>query len=276
MLSQILEGFDEINAALLAKLNLQTVEQATNLLVYALMTDKKSENTEETLCLEPGTVNNVLETLCEIIAQKKDAFIHWPNKREIERSVRRFENYQEYGYFEFYNVFGAIGTVEIRLKPAIPNYLAVAGTVNKNAKYTPIKWQCSCDTSGILQSSLVFIPKIEKEIKNSYVFEMNPVKQKLESMKSDEVYLVADETLTIFPFLLTPHEKIIIRSEEHNRALQSKRKVLDKMFEKVTDRFSVLKRIELRNAKSIRNLIDTVGVLHNFFMIHNDRQYIAE
>lgn len=271
-----MEGFDEINADLLTKLNLQTLGQVTNLLVYALMTADKSKKTEETLCLEPGTVNKVLQTLCEIIAQKKDAFIHWPNKREIERSVRRFENYQEYGHFEFYNVFGAIGTVEIRLKPQIPNYLAIAGTNNKNTKYTPIKWQCSCDTSGILQSSLVLIPKIEKESKNSYVFEVNPVKQKLETMKLDEVYLVADETLTIFPFLLTPHEKIIIRSEDHNIALESKRKVVDKMFEKIIDRFSVLKRIELRDAESIQNVVDTVGVLHNFFMIHNDRQYIAE
>lgn len=237
------------------------------------MTSEQSKETELTLFLEPGTVNKALEALCDIIAEKKHAFIHWPNKREIEQNVRLFESYQEYGYYEFFNVFGAIGTLEIQIQPALPNYLPVS---KSNRTYTPIKWQCSSDTGGILQSSFVLLPKKENETKNSYVFEVNPVKVKLEAMKSDEVYLVADETLTLFPYLLTPHEKLIIRAEEHNRALESKRKIIDNVFGKIQSRFLILQRIELRSAKSISNLIETVGILHNFFMVHNDHLYISE
>lgn len=276
ILRYILSDFPEINSTVLADLKLQTLDQLTNILVYSLMTNQRSDETEQALFLESGTVNNVLETLCNIIADKKYAFIHWPNRVEMQQNVQLFESYHEFGYFEFYNVFGAIGTVEMQLKPALPNYLSVAESTGRNQTYTPVKWQCSCDTSGILQSSLVFVPKREIETKNSYVFEVNPVKLKLEAMKSDEMYLVADETLTIFPFLLTPHEKIIIRAEEHNKALESKRKVIDKTFEHIQGRFFILNRIELRNAKSVCNLIETVGILHNFFMVHHDLLYIDD
>lgn len=238
------------------------------------MTTENSHETETTLCLEPGTVNNVLETLCTIIADKKFAFIHWPNRSEMKQNVRMFENYHEFGCFDFYNIFGAIGTIEIHVNPALSSYYSVTEAMNQT--YTPVKWQCSCDTGGILQSSLVFIPKREIESKNSYVFEVNPIKTILEDMKSDEMYLVADETLTIFPYLLTPHEKIIIRAEEHNKALESKRKVIDKTFDHIRNRFSILNRIELNNAKSITNLIETIGILHNFFMVHHDLLYIDE
>lgn len=265
--------FPEITPTLFIDLNVVSIDQLTNILIYALMTSEQSGQTEETLFLEPGTVNKVLETLCNIIAEKKHAFIHWPNKREIQQNVRLFESYQEYGYYEFYNVFGAIGTIDVQVKPALKKYLSVIETNQTN---TPIKWQCSCDTGGILQSSFVLVPKKENETKNSFVFEGNPIKTKLEAMKSDEVYLVADETLTIFPYLLTPHEKIIIRADEHNVALESKRKIIDNVFDKIRSRFSILQRIELRSAKSICNLIETVGILHNFFMVHNDNLYINE
>ncbi|XP_055297940.1 uncharacterized protein LOC129566214 [Sitodiplosis mosellana] len=272
LLKLILEDFGEITASFIASLNLQTINQLTNILLYALMTGESSEKTEETLCLETGTVNKVLGAICEIIADKKDAFIHWPNAKEIRQNVRHFERYDEYGQYEFYNVFGAIGTMEFQAKPPLPNYLSVP-TTHGNSTYTPIKWQCSCDVSGFLQSSSVTVPKKENETKNSYVFEMNPVKSKLEAMKEEEVYLVADETLTLIPFLLTPHEKLLLYAEQHNRALESKRKVIDKTFDKILSRFSILRRIELRDAHSIRNLIETVGILHNFFLIQGDQLY---
>lgn len=239
------------------------------------MTGEDSVKTEETLFLETGTVNKVLSAMCEIIADKKDAFIHWPSKKEIHQNVRHFERYDEFGQYEFYNVFGAIGTLELHAKPALPNYLIISVT-GENSTYTPIKWQCSCDVSGFLQSSSVIVPKKENETKNSYVFEMNPLKSKLDAMKDEEVYLVADETLTLIPYLLTPHEKLLLYAEQHNRALESKRKVIDKTFEKMFNRFSILSRIELRDADSIRNLIETVGILHNFFLIQGDQLYNSD
>lgn len=273
ILKNILGDFPEITTTVLSNLNVQTLDQLTDILVYALMTSESSRQIEQTLFLESGTVNKVLEKLCNIIAEKKHAFIHWPNDSEIEQNIRLFDSYQEYGYYEFYNVFGAIGTMDIEVKPALKNYLSVNETNQTN---TPIKWQCSCDTGGILQSSFVLVPRKENETKNSFVFEVNPIRTKIESMNSEEVYLVADETLTIFPYLLTPHEKIIIRADEHNIALESKRKIIDNVFDKIQNRFLVLQSIELRSAKSICNLIETVGILHNFFMVHNDNLYINE
>lgn len=271
----ILEDFGEITPSFIANLRLQTINQLTNILVYALMKGENSQKTEETLFLETGTVNKVLSTICGIIAEKKDAFIHWPNMREIAQNVRHFDRYDEFGHYEFYNVFGAIGTLDLHVTPALPNYLSIPKT-HGNAIYTPVKWQCTCDVTGFLQSSLVTVPKRENEIKNSYVFEMNPLKLKLEAMKDDEMYLVSDETLTLIPFLLTPHEKLLIHAEQHNRALESKRKVIDKTFEKIRSRFAILKSIELRDALSIQNLIETVGILHNFFLIQGDPMYNSE
>lgn len=257
----------------MSNFNLQTDAQLTNLLFYALMTNNEtSAATERNLFLEPGTVDKVIRTLCEIIARRKHAFIMWPNEREIKKSVRQFESYDEFGSFEFYNVFGAIGTLELHVQPALRNQLTIQMT-DCNSSYTPIKWQCSSDANGLLQSSFVMIPTTDKETKNSYIFEINPLKERLEAMKIDEIYSVSDETLTLFPFLLTPHEKIIIHAEQHNRALESKRKIIDKTFAIIQNRFPILDRIELRDAESIRNLIDTLGVLHNFLMIHGDPLY---
>lgn len=275
LLKLILGDFDGIDANFVFNLKLQTLEQLTNILVYALMTTAGSDETEQTLLLESGTVNRVLQSVCKIIAHNKSTFIPWPSKHEIERSVKRFDRFHEYGQYEFYNVFGAIGTVEFHVKPALPDYLNIPETA-ENASYTPIKWQCSCDVSGFLQSSFVVVPKKDLETKNSYVFEMNPVQTRLEAMKTDEVYLVADETLTLVSYLLTPHEKIIIHSDQHNKALESKRKVIDKTFEKILSRFRILDRIELSDENSIRDIIDTVGILHNFFVVHNDELYLND
>lgn len=275
MLKLILGDFGEIGEELIASLKLQTIEQLTNVLVYALMSTESSDETEQKLCLESGTVNRLLEAVCAIIARKRDTFIPWPSKHEIERSVRRFEKYNEFGQYDFFNVFGAIGTIEIHVQPPLPNHLTILSE-DSHSMYTPIKWQCSCDASSFLTSSMVIVAKREIETKNSYVFEANPVKATLEAMKSDEVYLVADETLTLFPYLLTPHEKLLIHAEQHNRALESKRKVIDKTFHTIQSRFKILERIELQNEESIHNLIETIGIIHNFLIVHNDHLYLNE
>lgn len=236
------------------------------------MTSESSGHTEETLFLEQGTVNKILEIVCSIIVDKKDTFIHWPNKKEIQQNVRQFERYDEFGHFEFYNVFGAIGTIELEIQPPLFDCLTYASSDN-NYMYTPVKWQCSCDVTGFLQSSSVLVPKQENQSKNSYVFEMSSLKTKLEMIKNDEMYLVADETLTLIPYLLTPHEKLLLHAEQHNRALESKRKIIDKTFEKIQNRFLILQRIELQDEISVCNLVETVGILHNFFLIQSDQMY---
>lgn len=260
----------------MTRFNLQTTAQLANLLVYALMTGASPNEIENTLFIKPGTVTTVIQTLCEIIVQRKDVFIDWPNKRTMAENVRSFAIYSEFGNYEFFNVFGAIGTTEFQVTPSLQNYLAIPGTNVSSSTYTPIKWQCSCDTNCIIQSSFVVIPSRDVESKNSHVFEMNPIKSAMESMKSDEIYLVSDETLTIFPYLLTPHEKLIINSDSHNKALHSKRKVIDKTFAKIRSRFLILDRLEIRDARTICDLIETIGVLHNLFTIYKDQLYIDE
>lgn len=265
---------------MMSAMNFQSTNQLTNLLVYALMSNNTNDRIEELMCLEPGTVNQVVEMMSEIIAQKKDAFIQWPNDDEILQNVRDFQCYRGNGeQSEFHNVFGALGTIEIQIKPALSKFYSISqpsssSARNTHATYTPVKWQCSCDTNGFLQSSFVFVPTTENQSKNSYAFEVNPISVELEQRKHDELYMVADETLTIFPFLLTPHEKRMIDADSFNRALQSKRIVIDRTFEKIQRRFPFLKRIEHRDANSICNTIETIGILHNFFIIHRDDLYI--
>lgn len=235
-----------------------------------------SHQIEHTMFLEPGTVNTVLEFLCEIIADKKNAFIQWPNDDEIVQNARDFKALPAYGPFE--NVFGAIGTIDIPIRPALSKHYTISepscSTHTTHTTYTPIKWQCSCDTNGFLQSSLVFIPQTEKQSKNSYVFGMNPVKWELESQHDNEFYMVADQTLTMFRFLLTPHEKRQIDADTFNKTLQSKRIVIDRAFEKIQRRFPLLNRIEHRDANTICKIVETIGILHNFFIIHRDELYI--
>lgn len=232
------------------------------------------------MCLEPGTVNQIIEMMSEVIAQKKDAFIQWPNEDEIVQNVRDFECYREHGeHFEFPNVFGAVGSRDIPIRPALPKFYSISqpsssSARNAHATYTPVKWQCSCDTNGFLQSSFVSVPSTENQSKNSFAFEANPISVELEQRKYEELYMVADETLTIFPYLLTPHEKRMIDADSFNRALQAKRIVIDQTFEKIQRRFSAIKRIEHRDANSICNIIETIGILHNFFIIHRDDLYM--
>lgn len=268
---------------MLAELNFQNANQLANLLVYSLMSSETTGHIEQLMCLEPGTVNRVIEMMSEIIAQKKDAFIQWPNDDEILQNVRDFECYRDNGQlFEFpHNVFGALGTIEIPIKPALPKFYAVSqpsssSTSNAHPTYTPVKWQCACDTNGFLQSSFVFVPATEKQSKNSYAFQVNPIKVQLENQKRNALHMVADETLTIFPFLLTPHEKRMVDADPFNKALEAKRVVIDRIFEKIHRRFPFLKHIGHRNASSICNIIETIGVLHNFFIIHRDDLYIDD
>lgn len=280
VLSQILSDFPEISRNMLSAMNFQNANQLTNLLVYALMSNETADHIEDLMDLEPGTVNQVVEMMSEIIAQKKDAFIQWPNEDEIEQNVRDFECYRENGeQTEFHNVFGALGTLDIPIKPALPKFYSISqpsssSARNAHATYTPIKWQCSCDTNGFLQSSFVFVPTTENQSKNSFAFEANPISVELEQRKHEELYMVADETLTIFPYLLTPHEKRMIDAASFNRAHQSNRIVFDRTFEKIQKRFPSLKRIVHRDASSICNIIETIGILHNFFIIHRDDLYI--
>lgn len=245
------------------------------------MSDKKSHQIEQTLFLEPGTVNRIIEIMSESIAQKKDAFIQWPNDDEILQNVRDFASYNKNDQLKFPGVFGAIGTIDISIKPALSRFYSISQqscsvrrTNTRDATSTPIKWQCSCDTNGFLQSSLVFVPKTENQSKNSYVFEMNPINVELTNQMANDMYMIADETLTIFPCLLTPHEKRMIDADPFNKALESKRLVIDRTFQKIQRHFALLNRIEHRNANTICNIIETIGILHNFLIIHRDDLYI--
>lgn len=264
---------------MVCEFNFQSADQLTNILVYSLMSGESTDQIEQLMVLETGTVNHILEIMSEIIAQKKDAFIQWPNDEEIVQNVRDFQCYRVNEQYEFPSVFGALGTLDIAIQPSLPKFYSIAqpscsSHSHIQPTYTPVKWQCSCDTNGFLQSSWVFIPTIERQSKNSFVFEINPVQVELENQKLDELYMVADETLAIFPVLLTPHEKRMIDADSFNKELHSKRSVIDRAFEKIQRRFPLIKRIKHRNPNSICNIIETIGILHNFFIIHRDDLYV--
>lgn len=137
-LKRIFEDFGEITPEVIINLNLRTIDQLTNLLIYALMTDENSKHIEETLFLETDTVSKVLTTMCAIIAGKKDVFIHLPFKKEMSMANM--------------NVFGALGTIELHEQPPLSIYRAVpTTTTHSNSMCTPVKWQCSCDVRSFLQ-----------------------------------------------------------------------------------------------------------------------------
>lgn len=240
------------------------------------MSDDDFETIESRYCWDQGVVADIIQRMSSLIASKKDLFIRWLTNIEIEQNVQRFTNFDEFGNFDFYNVFGALGIIDIHVKPALNDYFTVTTSYDSNLKYTPVKLQCSCDVNGFLQSSFVLIPKTEAETKNSKTFEMSPIYDILRNMESEENYIVADQTFSCFPFLLTPHEKSIQHASEFNQALDSKRKVIDKTFAKIQLRFPILSRIELTDAESVCNLIETVCILHNFFLANNDEAYMRE
>lgn len=269
-----LEKFGDLSSISIAQFNLQSVDQLINLAIFTLMSPDDFKSIEQHFFLDPGIVERILHKFCGIVADVKEKFIRWPTKCEIERSRIQFERLTEFGRFEFYNVFGAIGTTDISIMPPLKDFLLVPSS---DGAYTPIKLQCCCNANGLLQSSFVFIPKQESDTKNSNVFEANPTKVNIESMESDdEIYVVGDETLTLCPILMTPHDKIVVHSDQFNKALESKRKIIDKVFDRMWIHFPILNRIELRDAKRITELIETICILHNFFTTNRDPGYLQK
>lgn len=255
----------------LGDLNIRSFDQLTRLFTYVLMTDENVETTESRFDLKAGAVKHILDIICHAILQHKNKFIRWPNQREIDNSIDEFENLHENEYYEFYNVFSAIGTTEVYVQPAIPNHFSIEA---EGYDYTPVKLQCCCDAGGYIQASFVTIPKTEADAKNSTVFLANPIRSVLEGMKSSENYVVSDQTLTDFPFLLTPHDDDIDNADEFNQALEAKRRTVDRTFAKIESQFQILNRIELCDKKSICELIEAICILHNFLVENNDSQYL--
>lgn len=250
--------------------NLQTMDQLVNLAIHSLMSGNDFQTIEQNFFLDPGVVQRILIVFCKAVSHLKDKFIQWPDRGGIERHCHQFERMNEFGSYDFYNVFGAMATRDFCIKPPLNNYFEVQ---TADASYTPIKLQCCCDANGLLFSSFVSFPKMEPDTKNSRVFEASPLKLALKRMKSNEAYIVADQSLSLCPILMTPHDKIIAHSEQHNKALESKRKIIDKVMDKICSRFPILGHIEVRNSQTISRLIETICILHNFFVMNRDQGY---
>lgn len=233
------------------------------------MSDHEFLAIEQHFFLNEGILREILRKFCEIVQSIKPKLIQWPTKTEIDRSCQQFERMMEFGCYEFYNVFGAIGTIDISIEPPLRGYFK-----DKENSSTPIKLQCCCNATGLLQSCFVFFPKKESDTKNSSTFEVNPVSAKLQTLHANEVYIVGDQSLSLCPTLMTPHDKIIAHSETHNKALESKRKIIDKTFNRIQVHFPILNRIELRNSAEITQLIETICILHNFFVTAHEQGYL--
>lgn len=246
------------------------MDQLVNLAIHSLMSGNNFQTIEQNFFLDPGVVQRILIEFCKAVSQLKDKFIQWPGRGGIERHCHQFERMTEFGSYDFYNVFGAMATKNVCIKPPLRNYFQVKMA---NESYTPIKLQCCCNANGLLFSIFILFPKKESDTKNSRVFEASPTKMALKNMKSKEAYIVADQSMSLCPILMTPHDKIIAHSEQHNRALESKRKIIDKVFDKIYFKFPILSHIEVRSNQTISCLIETICILHNFFVMNHDQGY---
>lgn len=267
---KILRQHTDLNSVSPSDFNLQTMDQLVNLAIHSLMSGNNFQTIEQNFFLDPGVVQRILIKFCLAVFQLKNKFIQWPGRGGIERHCHQFERMTKFGNYDFYNVFGIMATKDFYIKPPLKNNFQIQTATES---YTPVKLQCCCNANGLLFSCFIFFPKKESDTKNSSVFEVNPVKWALENMKSKEAYIVADQSMSLCPILLTPHEKIIAHSEQHNRALESKRKIIDKVFDKICSRFPILDHIEVGTNQNISHLIETVCILHNFFVMNNDQRY---
>lgn len=273
-LTNILRQHAGLDSIPVENFNLQTVDQFVNLAIYSMMTHETIDSIEQHFFMDNGIVERILRLFTKAVCSIKDRFIRWPTKREIDQFCLQFEHLNEFGCFEFYNVFAAIGTIDICIRPPLENFLKVQDPKNITKLHTPVKLQCSCNATGSFQSCFVSFPKRESDTKNSSVFDANPITDKLETIKSNETYIVGDKTLSLCPYLMTPHDKIVPHSESHNKALESKRKIIDKTFEKICTRFPILMRIGLRDNEEISHLIESICILHNFFSMKRDQGYL--
>lgn len=265
---KILEQHSNLNSIPPSDFNL---DQLVNLAIHSLMSGNDFQTIEQNFFLDPGVVQRILIEFCQAVCQLKDKFIQWPGRGGIERHCHQFDRLTEFGCYDFYNVFGAMATKDFCIKPPLRNSFQVQTTNNES--YTPVKLQCCCNANGLLFSSFILFPEKESDTKNSSVFEASPSKVALAKMKSKEAYIVADQSMSLCPLLMTPHDKIIAHSEQHNRALESKRKIIDKVFDKICSRFPILGHIEVRTNQTISCLIETICILHNFFVMNHDQKY---
>lgn len=275
-LSRLLTSIELIDTNWLNELDIHSIHRLTYLFVYAIMSEYSFNDIDKEFCVSAGVTKKAVHKVCSILAAHKHMFFRLPNDIEIDENVDDFAQFNDYGQFEFQNVFGAMGMIDVDIMPAITGYYSVNQTDDPSSSYTPAKLQCSCDANGFLQSSFVLIPEIELDTKNAEAFKLSPLYTALDYRPADRNHMVADYSFTSIPFLLTPLEEDGAGAEQFNRALESKRLIIDQTFSIIQNRFTILNRIDSDDAKAVCNLIESVCVIYNIFIANGGSYVISD
>lgn len=237
------------------------------------MSDHDFEGVDQVIHLTSGVTKTVIYRVSSIIAIHKDFFLLLPTVDDIEHNAQR---YSGDGVYEVDNVYGALGTIDVNIIPALPDSYAVQIVDVPPITSTSVKLQCSCDSNGFLQSCFVLVPKVEMDTKNVEVFKQSPLFEVLSNRSIDGHHMVADHSFATIPFLLTPLDENDDGAEQFNMALDLKRTIIDHTFANLTNRFPLLDRIESDDPGTVCNMIESVCVLYNVFVANDGGNYHIE
>lgn len=253
-----------------------SIEQLTSIFIYALMSQHDLDGVDESFHLTSGIAKTVTYRVSSIVAIHKEFFFRVPTENDIEHNVGEFCQLSDGSLYEFPNVYGALGTSDIKVTPALPDYNCVSSADDSSITSTIIKLQCTCNANGFLQTCFILVPKEEFEAKHAEVFKQSPLFEVLSNRPFDDNHIVADRSFAKIPFILTPLDGSDDEVQQFNLALDAKRNIIDRTFTALYNRFPILDRIETDDPGTVCNIIESACVLYNVFIANNGGNYHIE
>lgn len=240
------------------------------------MSEHDFDGVDQCFHLTDGVAERVANSVSSIVAIHKDFFFQFPSGWDLEHNAAGFAEFTNIGLYEFPSVYGALGTIDINVIPALPDSHAVPCADDPTVTTTAVKLQCTCGPNGFLQSCFVLVPVDEIETKNVEALKQSPLFDVMTNRPIDGYHMIADLSFDKIPFLLTALDTNEEGAKEYNGALESARAIIDQTFSIIRNRFPVLDRLKTDDAGSVCNMIESVCVLYNVFVANDGANYHIE
>lgn len=212
--------------------------------------------------------------VCETIARNKHIFVKWPTEATIMKNMETFNNQSipsdsnNDTPVSFPGVCGIIGSTNIRIPLTEDCVEADSG----DDKSSIIKLQVVCDFNGKFMDC--HVEQFETS-SNVMVFNRSALKRMLDRNPyalPEEGHLIGDQTYPLKTFIMVPFKEHR-KSYEMNRfndSLMFKRKIIDRTFNQMKERFSRLRFVNMQISTELSQCIETASVIHNFCIENSD------
>lgn len=272
-----------IDTALKAKASIGSLLNIHQLLLsslWILTTEEPISGIAERFNVSKAELYRGFCFVCETITKNKHFFIKWPNEAAIMKNMAHFNqriinDSKNAIPLSFPGVCGIIGSTNIR----IPLTEECVDADSSDDKSSLIKLQVVCDCNGKFMDC--HVEQIETA-SNVMVFNKSSVKRMLDRNPyalPEEGHLIGDQTYPLKTFIMVPFKENR-KSDAMNRfneSLMSKRKIIDRTFNQLKERFSRLKFVNMKISTELSQCIETACAIHNFcienldaYCLHDD------